>query len=89
MAQHDLTPDEQEALNELLPADRQTGDPVEDLTEAARTAMRRRVDNSRWGGAVIGALYKELNSWRQLAEVTGIPLATARRWATPPPGTDK
>jgi hypothetical protein len=88
MQEHDLTPDEREALDELLPADRRTGDPVEDLAVAARTAMQRRVDNSRWGGAVIAALYRELNSWRQLSTVTGIPVATARRWATPPPGTD-
>jgi hypothetical protein len=83
-----LTPEELEALNELLPADRRTGDPVQDLAQAARTAMKRRVDNSRWGGAVIAALHRELQSWRQLEAVTGIPQATARRWATPPPGTE-
>ncbi|WP_406267399.1 hypothetical protein OH799_22260 [Nocardia sp. NBC_00881] len=83
-----LTPEELEALNELLPPGRQTGDLREDLAEAARTAMRRRIDNSRWGGAVIAALHRDLQSWRQLEEVTGIPHATARRWATPPPGTE-
>jgi hypothetical protein len=88
MPEHDLTPEELEALNELLPADRQTGNPVDDLSQAVRTAMQRRVDNSRWGGAVIAALYRQLHSWRQLEAATGIPQATARRWATPPPGTE-
>jgi hypothetical protein len=87
MSEH-LTPDELEALDELLPAEHRTGDHVHDLAQAARTAMQRRIDNSRWGGAVIAALHRELRSWRQLEAVTGIPQATARRWATPPPGTE-
>jgi hypothetical protein len=82
-----LEPAELEALNELLPADKRTGDLREDLIEAARTAMRRRVDNSRWGGAVIAALHRDVGSWRQIEELTEIPHATARRWAAPPPGT--
>jgi hypothetical protein len=85
----DLTPDELDALDALLPADQRTGDPSEDLAQAVRIAMQRRVDNSRWGGAVISALHRELNSWRRLEVVTGIPMATARRWATPPPGSEK
>lgn len=85
---HDLTPEEREALNELLPPSRQTGNLETDLAEAARIAMRRRIDNSRWGGAVIGALHREIGSWRQLEDLTGIPHATARRWAAPPPGTE-
>jgi hypothetical protein len=88
MTEQQLTPEEFEALNELLPTERRTGDLAEDLALAARTAMRRRVDNSRWGGAVIAALHRHLRSWRQLEEVTGIPQATARRWATPPPGAE-
>jgi hypothetical protein len=84
----DLNPEEREALDELLPADRRSGDPVADLTKAAQVAMQRRIDNTRWGGAVIGALYRELNSWRRLESETGIPQATARRWAAPPPGAE-
>lgn len=83
-----LTPEEREALDELLPPQAQSGDLAADLVAAARTAMRRRIDNSRWGGAVIGALHRELHSWRRLEQVTGIPQATARRWASPPPETD-
>lgn len=88
MSTHDLTAAEREALNELLPPTRQTGNLETDLAEAARTAMRRRIDNSRWGGAVIGALHRQIGSWRQLEDLTGIPHATARRWAAPPPGTE-
>lgn len=84
----DLTPAEREALDNLLPADQRTGDLAEDLAAAARESMRRRVDNSKWGGAVIAALYRELQSWRQVETETGIPQASARRWATPPPGTE-
>jgi hypothetical protein len=84
----ELTADELDALNELLPPDRQSGDRTRDLADAARIAMQRRVDNSRWGGAVIKALHRDLQSWRQLETLTGIPQATARRWAAPPPGTE-
>lgn len=84
-----LTPAEQAALEELLPADRRTGNLADDLAAAARTAMERRVRNSELGGAVIAALYRELKarggSWRDLEHLTGIPHGTARRWATPPP----
>jgi len=89
MTNDELTPEEREALDELLPADRRTGDPIEDLTQAARVAMQRRIDNSRWGGAVIAALHRELRSWRQLETRTGIPQATARRWAAPPPSAEE
>ena len=85
----DLSPDERAALDELLPADRQTGDLVADLAAASQVAMERRVTNSDRGGAVIGALHREIQSWRQLEVLTGIPQATARRWATPPPRSTK
>lgn len=84
MDNSNLEPAEIAALDELVPSDSRTGDIREDLIEAVRTAMRRRVDNSRNGGAVIAALHRELGSWRQLEELTGIPQATARRWAAPP-----
>lgn len=79
-----LTPDQEEALNELLPADQRTGDLVQDLAKAARIAMDRRIRNSQLGGAVIEALHDQV-SWRELERLTGIPQATARRWAGPPP----
>lgn len=84
----DLTPAEREALDNLLPADQRTGDLAVDLAAAARESMRRRVDNSRWGGAVLAALYRERRSWRQVEDETGIPYKTAWRWATPPEGTE-
>jgi hypothetical protein len=85
---HDLTPEEREALNELLPSNKQTGKLETDLIEAAKIAMQRRIDNSRYGGRVIKALHRKIGSWRNLEELTGIPHATARRWAAPPPGTE-
>jgi len=83
----DLTPAERAAFDDLLPVTERTGILLDDLAEAARRAMRRRVENSRNGGAVIAALHRGLGSWRQLEADTGIPQATARRWATPPPET--
>jgi hypothetical protein len=83
-----LSPTEQAALDELLPEASRSGDLAEDLAKAAQTAMQRRIDNSTHGGAVIAALHRSLNSWRQLEVVTGIPQATARRWAAPPPSTE-
>ena len=85
---NELTNDEQQALDELLPTDLRSGVLADDLAQAARVAMQRRVDNSAHGGAVIAALHRQLKSWRLLETVTGIPQATARRWATPPPGTE-
>lgn len=79
----DLTPEELEALDELLPPERQTGDRMRDLSDAARVAMQRRKDNSRQGGAVLAALNRRV-SWRRIESMTGIPETTARRWATPP-----
>lgn len=73
-----------EALDALLP-DGPGGDLIEDLCQAAREAMRRRVANSRNGGAVLTALHRAGLSWREIERKTGIPQTTARRWAVPPP----
>jgi hypothetical protein len=80
----ELTRDERLALNELVPVSKQTGDLETDLASAAKEAMRRRKENSRIGGAVINALHERTQSWKQVAELTDIPLTTARRWAEPP-----
>ncbi|MGI9003547.1 MAG: hypothetical protein ACR2GH_18150 [Pseudonocardia sp.] len=80
-----LSADERAALDELLPAAQRTGVLVDDLTEAARRSMQRRIDNTRHGGAVLAALHRALGSWRQIEARTGIAQATARRWASPPP----
>jgi hypothetical protein len=74
-----------QVLDELLPAERRSGDLTADLCEAGREAMRRRVANTHNGGVVIGALRERGLSWRAIEEGTGIPQATARRWHEPPP----
>jgi len=89
MTDSDLTDDEREALNALVPRRQQTGDLTADLTAAARESMRRRQENSRLGGAVIRALHRRVRSWRLLELATGIPTRTARRWAEPPPSAEE
>ncbi len=84
-----ISADERAALDELLPVPQQTGNLVEDLAAAARCSMQRRIDNSRSGSAVLGALYRELHSWRQVETATGIPYSSARRWAEPPPTAEE
>lgn len=88
MTNDELSADELDALDQLLPADQRTDDEITDLAEAARVAMKRRVDNSRHGGAVLAALNRRV-SWRQIERITGIPETTARRWATPPPTVER
>ncbi|MEV4239667.1 hypothetical protein AB0J47_31310 [Nocardia sp. NPDC049737] len=77
---HTLTPDENAALDELLPPDRRTGDMDADLAAAIRVALARREDNARLCSAVIVALHRRTGSWRTLERLTGIPQRTARRW---------
>jgi uncharacterized protein YerC len=73
----------EDALQELL-RDGQTGEQREDLIAAAQEAWRRRQVNTLAGAAVIAALVKGGLTYREIAEKTGIPIATAHRWATPP-----
>lgn len=80
----DLTPEERAALDSLVPPTEQTGKLHDDLVTAARVTWRRRVENSELGGQVLAALHRDVNSWRIVEYATGIPAATARRWATPP-----
>jgi DNA-directed RNA polymerase specialized sigma24 family protein len=74
-----------EALHELVP-----GEPEDDevdqavLVAAAREAWRRRHVNTQAGAAVLAALVEKGLSYRQIADSTGIPAATAHRWARPP-----
>ena len=72
-----------EALVELL-GDQRRGDVRADLIEAAKEAMRRRERNTALGGAVIAALRETGVTYREIEQVTGIPRATAQRWAIPP-----
>ena len=73
-----------EALRSLL-GDARTGDLQADLIAAAREAMNRRERNSADGGAVIAAMLEQLGlSYRDIERLTGIPRATAQRWAEPP-----
>jgi DNA-directed RNA polymerase specialized sigma24 family protein len=73
-----------EALSELLPDNKRTGDTQADLVAAAAEAWRRRHVNTEAGAAVIAALTDRGLSYRQIADLTGIPAATAHRWARPP-----
>lgn len=84
----ELTPDERAALDALVPPEEQTGKLHEDLVAAARVSWQRRVENSTLGGHVIAALHRDTKSWRIVEYATGIPSATARRWATPPQPAD-
>ena len=72
-----------EALDALL-GEVRTGDMRTDLIAAAREAMDRRERNTQHGGAVIAALVEAGLSYREIEQVTGIPRATAQRWALPP-----
>jgi DNA-directed RNA polymerase specialized sigma24 family protein len=74
----------EEALDELLPASNRTGNEQDDLVAAATEAWRRRHVNTDAGAAVITALTHHGLSYRQIADLTGIPAATAHRWARPP-----
>lgn len=76
--------DVNEALQELLPDEQRTGHAEADLVAAAVEAWRRRHVNTDAGAAVIAALAARGLSYRQIADRTGIPAATAHRWARPP-----
>lgn len=73
-----------DALNSLLGTER-TGNLEVDLIAAAMETMRRRERNSIDGGLVLGELINLGLSYRDIERLTGIPRATAQRWATPPP----
>ncbi|MBL7501178.1 hypothetical protein I6A84_16640 [Frankia sp. CNm7] len=75
--------DLEEALRELL-AQPTTEGGRDDLVSAAKEAWRRRRVNTEAGAAVIAALTEQGLSYRQIADLTGIPAATAHRWARPP-----
>ena len=72
-----------DALHCLL-GDKQTNDDTADLIAGAKEAMVRRETNTVHGGLVISALIKAGHSYREIEQLTGIPRATAQRWAAPP-----
>jgi uncharacterized protein YerC len=73
----------EQALASLLGSQR-SNDRRADLIKAAKEAMRRREQNTYDGGAVIAAMLEDGMSYREIERATGIPVATAHRWATPP-----
>lgn len=80
-----LTPEQQAAFDDLLPAGDRTGDLEADVVRAIQVAMQRRVTNSRNGGLMIAFAHNALRlSWRKLAPRTGMKIRTLRRWAEPP-----
>jgi DNA-directed RNA polymerase specialized sigma24 family protein len=76
--------DLEDALRELLPDQEHARVEQGELVAAAVEAWRRRHVNTEAGSAVIAALASRGLSYRQIAELTGIPAATAHRWARPP-----
>jgi len=85
----DLSSAEREALDRLLPRDRQTGDLVADLIEAAQEAWRRRQQNTIDGGAVLGALHRDTRSLQTTSYLTKIPKSTIQRWKLKPGTADE
>ena len=85
----DLSSAEREALDRLLPRDRQTGDLVADLIEAAQEAWRRRQQNTIDGGAVLGALHRDTRSLRTVSYLTKSPVSTIQRWKLKPGAADE
>lgn len=80
-----LDPDVRSALDNLLSGDWSEDTLINDLARAARESLHRRAANSRDGGAVLVELHRQVQSWRRVEELTGIPRTTAQRWAEPPP----
>lgn len=72
------------ALQALL-GDHRSGDHINDLVNAAKESQRRREQNTVDGGEIIADLRAAGLEWRDIERLTGIPKATAQRWATPPP----
>lgn len=72
------------ALQALL-GDHRSGNYLNDLVTAAKETQRRREQNTMDGGEIIDALREAGIEWREIERLTGIPKATAQRWATPPP----
>lgn len=79
-----MDPDIADALNTLLPHGR-TGNERQDLIDAAKQAWAIRHTNTHTGGTVIAALKIDHGlTWEQIRALTGIPPATAQRWADLP-----
>jgi hypothetical protein len=81
----ELTGAERDGLDALLPPEEQTGDSRRDLVEAAQVVSRRMRQHeldTAYVGAVYNALYRDVQSWRRIAKMTGTSFTTARYWAT-------
>lgn len=81
-----MNAEQEAALDALLPRGDRSGDLITDLVAGVRASMAIRVANSHHGGTLLAALHDELDSWRQVSRLTGIPTMTCRSWAAPPPG---
>lgn len=81
--ERELTADERQALNALIPPGEQTGDSRRDLVAATYVVarrMRQHEDDMVNAGAVFNALYRDVQSWRRVQQLTGISFTTARFW---------
>ena len=76
----DLSSAEREALDRLLPRDRQTGDLKVDLIAAGQETKRRREQNSIDGGHVFAALHRLTKSWAIVAFLVDLPKSTVINW---------
>ena len=81
--ERELTTEERQCLNELLPPEKQTGDTRADLVAATHVMvmhMRQHELDMLNVGAVFNALYRDVRSWRRIQAMTGIPFTSARQW---------
>jgi len=81
--ERELTADERRALDRLVPPAEQTGDSRRDLVAgiyAVACRMRQHDQDVIAAGAVIDALYRDVQSWRRIEALTEVPFTTARQW---------
>jgi hypothetical protein len=83
-----LSSAEREALDRLIPRERQTGDLEADLIAAGLEAKRRREQNTEDGGHVFAALTRATGSLATTAYLVKLPKSTIARWSKKPGETD-
>jgi hypothetical protein len=88
-----LTPEQREALDELVPREQQTGDVLEDTVRAFRQLQHWRNRSTVLGPIIITAAHEEARrrrkGWDLVAETFGEPRTTLRRWGDQRPTTDE
>jgi hypothetical protein len=77
----ELSSARREALDHLVPRERQTGDLKKDLVAAGEETKRRREQNTEDGGHVFQALYELTGSWAIVAYLVDLPKSTVYNWS--------